>query len=307
MTHLPLHPPLLRIHLQIFHLLFLLILFFRTVNQQHLPCHLAFQSPPLIPPMLLFFVVEEEFVAFEACFDLELIRARGSRNFLCQLDIFGVADCQSLDPHHLAQCLRYARVHIDCRIREHFLRKVEIRIAQIPYITTVDAREVDGEGSEILVRGEETECSNYEADGPRLELSDDDDELVAVVLYLVLLRVLHVFDTFKYTVYVSSSGFYGHTICPSDLQVADGATIALTDVEEPVEYIVVVFSVEDDFIGAIEDVCSFFVDGAACSEEGSVGRFFSRGLTVVDQAFLPGVGSPVIWRAIVVIVFRLAR
>jgi len=49
--------------------------------------------------------------------------------------------------------------------------------------------------------------------------------------------------------------------------MANGATIALANVEKPVEDVVVVFSVETDFVGAVEERSCFFMDGAACVKE----------------------------------------
>lgn len=86
--------------------------------------------------------------------------------------------------------------------------------------------------------------------------------------------------------YVAPPRLNTHTICPADLQVAYSTTIVLADIEKPVENVVVVFGIEDDFVGAIENGGRFLVDEFADAEERGVCRSFARVLAFVDEPFL---------------------
>ena len=66
---------------------------------------------------------------------------------------------------------------------------------------------------------------------------------------------------------ISSPGLDADTVCPANLEMTDGATVALADIEEPVKDVIVVFGIEDDLIGIVEDGCGFLVDDFGCAEE----------------------------------------
>ncbi len=69
------------------------------------------------------------------------------------------------------------------------------------------------------------------------------DQLLPMPLDLLLLKIVYVIDDLHEVPYIPSSGLNAHTICPTDLQMADGVPIPLTDIEELIENIIVVLSV----------------------------------------------------------------
>ena len=79
----------------------------------------------------------------------------------------------------------------------------------------------------------------------------------------------------------------------------------LSDIEEPVEDIVVIFGGECDFVGAVEDGCGFFIDGGG-DKEGGVCGLETGSVAAVDEAGLSRAGDPVAWWAVFEVVGWLA-
>lgn len=68
--------------------------------------------------------------------------------------------------------------------------------------------------------------------------------------------------------------------------MTDSSSVALADVKEPIEDVVVVFGVEYNLICAIEDGSCFAVDQATCSKEAGICRFSPIGVAAIDETFL---------------------
>ena len=65
--------------------------------------------------------------------------------------------------------------------------------------------------------------------------------------------------------YIFSARLNAHTIRPAYIKMADRPNIVLPDIEEPVKYVVVVFSVQLYFVATVEDRSCFLTDQATCS------------------------------------------
>lgn len=85
--------------------------------------------------------------------------------------------------------------------------------------------------------------------------------------------------------------------------MTDGSSVALADIEQPVEDVVVIFSIYNDFVCAIEYGGGLGVYNAAGAEERSVCRCNSGGVAVVNETLLTRVGVPGARGALGVIVF----
>ena len=88
------------------------------------------------------------------------------------------------------------------------------------------------------------------------------------------------------TMYISPSGLDAHAIRPSNFQMAYRPPVALADVEQPVEDIVVVLGIKDDLVGAVEDGCGLSVNEFAESKNGGVCRRFAWTVAAVDKPLL---------------------
>lgn len=85
--------------------------------------------------------------------------------------------------------------------------------------------------------------------------------------------------------------------------MTDGSSVALADVKQPVEDVVVILGIRNDFVCAIEDGGSFDIDEAAGAEERSICRCISGRVSVVHEALLARVGVPGARSTVGVIVF----
>ena len=103
-----------------------------------------------------------------------------------------------------------------------------------------------------------------------LQSLHDPDELLPALLDLFLLHIIHVIDKFQDTMYIPPPRFNAYPIRPAYLEMTDRAPVVLTDIEEPVEDVVVILCVEFDVVGVIEDGGCFVADGPTCSEEARV-------------------------------------
>ena len=123
-----------------------------------------------------------------------------------------------------------------------------------------------------MVRDKEVERPDNQADCLILEVLYNLDELFAMSLDLLLLRVLHVLYVRQDTSDVGPPRLYTQPVCPADFEMSNSTPVAFAYIEQPVEDIIVVFSIENDSIGAVEDRRRFVVDVAARSEEARVCR-----------------------------------
>ena len=103
--------------------------------------------------------------------------------------------------------------------------------------------------------------------------------------------------------YILSARLDADSIGPAKLEVTYGISIELSNVEEPVEDVVIILGVYNDLVCAIEDRCSFGVYEAAGSKERSVCRNSAGALTAVDETFLQGIGIPIARGTLGIIIF----
>ena len=99
-------------------------------------------------------------------------------------------------------------------------------------------------------------------------------------------RELHIFNMLQNAMYVLSARLDTDSISPANLEVTYGSSVELSDVQEPVEDVVIVLGVCNDLVCAIENTCGFGVYEAAGAKEGSVCRDKAGGVTVEDETFL---------------------
>ena len=114
--------------------------------------------------------------------------------------------------------------------------------------------------------------------------------------------LLHIVDPLQYAMDVLLPGLNAHAIRPADFQMTDRAPVLLSDVEQPVEDVVVVLRVQDDVVAAVEHRCRFGVDGATGAQEARIRGLYPRTVGAVDEALLSGIRDPVAWWSIVVVV-----
>ena len=106
-----------------------------------------------------------------------------------------------------------------------------------------------------------------EAGGFHLESLHHLDQLVPMHLNFVFIRLFHIFNDLQDAMYVSSSRIDTDSVRPADFEMADGSSVALADIKQPVEYVVVILSVCNNFICAIKDGGGFHVYETASAEE----------------------------------------
>ena len=128
------------------------------------------------------------------------------------------------------------------------------------------------------------------------------DELISLFANFVFLRLFHVGYPRDDAVNVPSSGLDLDAVGPSDLEVADGTPVRFADVQKPVENVVVVFGIEDNAVGTVEDRGGFGVDDPARSEESGVGGSFAICITVIHQANLTRIRYPMFGGTVGVVV-----
>ena len=120
---------------------------------------------------------------------------------------------------------------------------------------------------------------------------------------LAIVGVLHVFDMLQNAMHVLSARLDTDSIGPANLEVTYGSSVELSDVQEPVEDVVIVLGVYDDLVCAIEDTCGFGVYEAAGAKERGVCRDNAGGVTAKDETFLQRIGIPIARGPLGVIIF----
>lgn len=108
------------------------------------------------------------------------------------------------------------------------------------------------------------------------------DQLLAACQNLLFLRVLHVLYVPQNPMDVAPTGLNRNTICPADLEVTDGENVALADVQQPIENVIIVFCVDDNLVCAIEYGRCFVIDKATSSQEAGIRRTCSGSIRAVD-------------------------
>ena len=119
-------------------------------------------------------------------------------------------------------------------------------------------------------------------------------------------RVLHGFNLLQYAMYVPSAGLDTDSVGPANLEMAYGSSIALANIQQPVENVVVVLGVCDDFVCAVEDGCGFDVYEVAGAEERCICWDISGRVATIDDAFLERIGVPFGRSSLGVIMFGLS-
>ena len=94
---------------------------------------------------------------------------------------------------------------------------------------------------------------------------------------------------------------------PANLQVLDRPSVLLPNIEQPVEDVVVIFRVESDLVRLIENFHGLLAYGLTRPQGATVGGHCPRLVGRVDQPSLPGVGNPVCWRTVVVVMIWFSR
>lgn len=107
-----------------------------------------------------------------------------------------------------------------------------------------------------------------------------------MVFGFAFLRILHGFNLLQYAMYVPSARLDTDSVGPADLKMAYCSSIALANVQQPVEDVVIVLGVCDDFVCGVEDRCGFDVYEVASAEERCICRDFSGRVATIDDAFL---------------------
>ena len=86
--------------------------------------------------------------------------------------------------------------------------------------------------------------------------------------------------------YVPSPRLDTNSVGPADFQVTYGSAVAIADIKQPVEDVVVILGVYNDFVGAIEDGSCFGVYEAAGAEERCICECNSGRVAAVNETFL---------------------
>ena len=114
----------------------------------------------MLDPRRTLCTIKVQFMAFRTCLYDELLGSGSPGDFLGQFDVFGVADRERVDADHSREGFGNARVYVDGRIGEDFLGEVDVLVGEVPYVAAVYSREIDAQGDEFLLTGEEIECSD---------------------------------------------------------------------------------------------------------------------------------------------------
>ena len=101
-----------------------------------------------------------------------------------------------------------------------------------------------------------------------------------------LLGILHIFNTLQDAMYPGSPRLNADTVGPADFEVTYGSSVLLAYIKQPVENVIVIFGIHNEFICAVEDRGSFGVYKAAGTQERSICRGFSGRFGIVDETFL---------------------
>ena len=97
------------------------------------------------------------------------------------------------------------------------------------------------------------------------------------------------------------------SIGPADFKVAYGTSVTRANIKQPVENVIVILSVCNDFVRAIEDGSSFGIYEAAGAEERCICRCSSGRMAAVHETLLTRVGVPSTRSTFGVIVLGFSR
>ena len=86
--------------------------------------------------------------------------------------------------------------------------------------------------------------------------------------------------------YVLSAGLDADTVGPADLKVTYSSSVPLADIQQPVEDVIIILSICNDFVCAVENRGGFGVNEAAGAEERCISRCSSGSVAAINQTFL---------------------
>lgn len=112
------------------------------------------------------------------------------------------------------------------------------------------------------------------------------DQLLPMLLNFVFFRILHIFNVLQDAMYVPSPRLDTDSVGPANFKVRNGSSVALANIKQPVEDVVVILSVYNDFVCAIEDGGGFGIYEAAGAEERCICRCSPGRVAAVNKTFL---------------------
>lgn len=107
-----------------------------------------------------------------------------------------------------------------------------------------------------------------------------------MLLNLIFFRLLHIFNVLQDAMDIAPPRFNTDSIGPADFEMTDGSSVALADIKQPVENVVVVLSVNNDFVCAMKDRCGFCIYETADAEERCICWRTSSRVAVIHETFL---------------------
>ncbi len=129
------------------------------------------------------------------------------------------------------------------------------------------------------------------------------DQLLPMLLDLVFFRVLHIFNILQDAMDVAPPRLDADSVGPADFEMTDSSSIGLANVKQPVENVVVILGVCDDFVCAVKDGGGFGIYETADVEERCVCWFRSSCVAAVNETSLKRISVPIARSTLGVIVF----
>ena len=105
-------------------------------------------------------------------------------------------------------------------------------------------------------------------------------------LDLLFFHILHILNVLQDAMYVLSARLDADTVGPADFKVAYSSSVAFAEIQQPVKDVIVILSVYNDFVCAIENWSGFGVYEAAGAEERCISRCSSGSVAAINQTFL---------------------
>ena len=125
-----------------------------------------------------------------------------------------------------------------------------------------------------------------EASGLNLESLDQVNQLLSMDFSVTFFRTAHIFNVLQEAMYILSARLDTDSVGPANFKVAYGSSVALANIQEPVEDVIVILGIDNDFVCAVEYGCGFGVYEAAGAEKGCVCWVGSGGVTTIYEALL---------------------
>ena len=102
----------------------------------------------------------------------------------------------------------------------------------------------------------------------------------------VFCRIFHILNILQDAMYVPSARLDTDSVGPADFKVAYGSSVALADIQQPIEDVIVILSVCNDFVGTIEKGGGLGIYEAAGAEEKYICWDGSCGMAAIDKTLL---------------------